>query len=54
MQSEESNFTLVQVHCKAAPWLLRAGMETALQEGYRQVGEGAEESDQDGGGSGGV
>ena len=28
---------------------MRAGMETALQEGYRQVGEGAEESDQDGG-----
>ena len=29
-------------------------METALQEGYRQVGEGEEESDQDGGGSGGI
>ena len=29
----------------------RAGMETALQEGHRQVGEGAEESDQDSGGS---
>ena len=27
-------------------------METALQEGHRQVGEGAEEGDQDGGGSG--
>ena len=26
-------------------------METSLKEGYRQVGEGAEESDQDGGGS---
>ena len=34
--------------------LLRAGMETALQEGHKQVGEGAEEGDQDGGGSGGV
>ena len=44
----------VQVHCKATHRLLRAGMETALQEGYRQVGEGAEESDQDGGGSGRV
>ena len=37
--------------------ILRAsagGPEIALQEGYRQVEEGAEESDQDGGGSGGV
>ena len=33
-------------------YCVQACMETALQEGYRQVGEGAEESDQDGGGSG--
>ena len=32
---------------------LRAGLKTALQDGYtRQVGEGTEESDQDGGKSG--
>ena len=37
---------------EAAPWLVRAGMVNALQEGHRQVGEGAEKSDQDGVGSG--